>query len=370
MALNGTALPDFPWDTLAPLREQASMVDGGMVDLTIGTPADAVPAHIQNAIAAAANSHGYPPSLGSARLHEAIRSWLASQGVSADVGVIPTLGSKEMVALLVASLGIGTGAKVGFPHIAYPTYEVGALLAGATPVPLDTASDPATWPRDLALLWLNSPSNPTGAVLSLAQLQAIRAWASETGTVIASDECYRTLVWDVDEAPSILDKRVCGDDPSGLLMLYSLSKESNMAGVRAAFIAGDPALIGPLGELRKHAGFMLPGPSQAAMIEGLTDRSHVAEQVEIYRRRREELSAAVTKAGLRLDPSSVAGLYLWVSDPDCPDGMDLAWKLARVGILVAPGSFYGEDGRPFVRMSLTASDAVITQAVRQLSLLG
>lgn len=335
-----------------------------MCDLTIGTPVDDTPALVQAALAEASNAHGYPTVLGTAELREAIGAWMARRGITSDVGVLPTIGSKEMVGLLPSLLGLGAGARVGFPDVAYPTYDVGARLAGAATVLIDTDADPATWPA-VDLLWLNSPGNPNGHVLSREQLRAIVAWARERGAIVASDECYAELCWDVAEAPSILDDSVCGGDPRGLLMVYSLSKQSNMAGYRAAWMAGDPAIIAPIVELRKHLGFMMPAPVQHAMAVALGDGEHVSAQREVYGRRRETLLAALDAAGLVNDPASVAGLYLWAR-AEGATSWDIVDACAQLGIVVAPGTFYGEAGDGWVRMSLTATDFAINEAAKRL----
>ena len=411
MGLFGAQLPDFPWDSLVPVRERAAAHPDGVVDLTIGTPVDSVPSGAQAALDAASDAHGYPLTVGTAELRAAVRGWLERRrGVRAETGVLPTIGSKEMVALLPSLLGLGSADAVGFPRASYPTYDVGARLAGAKPVPVDTDADPSTWPT-MSMLWLNSPGNPDGHVLGVERLRAILAWARERGVVVASDECYAELAWDVPEAPSILDERVCDGDVAGLLCLYSLSKQSNMAGYRAAFLAGDPAMIGPITEIRKHAGFLMPGPVQAAMTWALGDDAHVAEQRAVYARRREKLLAVLDAAGLVNDPLSVAGLYIWAaakrpggaaggtvvgdsgadaaggvagdfgadaaggvagsnhdggSVAEAPTGWDIVRACAELGIVVAPGDFYGEAGRNRVRISITATDSAIDEAVRRL----
>ena len=364
MPLYSSELPDFPWDSLTPVRERAAEYPGGAVDLTIGTPVDPVPDALQEALCERSDTPGYPPTIGTPELRDAISGWLVRRrGVTPAPGILPTLGSKEMVALLPAFLGLGEGDVVAFPEVAYPTYDVGARLAGATPLPLDTEADPASWPAGISMLWLNSPGNPNGHVLGVEQLRAIVAWARENGVVVASDECYGELPWDVSEAPSILDARVCDGDYTGLFCLYSLSKQSNLAGYRAAFIAGDPERIAALSEVRKHGGFLMPAPVQHAMAAGLNDDRHVAAQREIYRRRRAVLQEAVAAAGLESDPRTVAGLYLWVGDPSGRvDGWGLVRAFAELGIIVAPGDFYGVAGKGRVRISLTATDERVAEA--------
>lgn len=356
-------LPDFPWDSLAPYRERAAAYDGITADLSIGTPVDPTPQIVIDALRGQADSPGYPPVIGTPELRESMISWWASRGATVEA-VLPTVGSKEMVALLPAFLGLGEGNTVIIPDQAYPTYEVGAVLCGASPVAVDPTTDPQTWPA-ASLVWLNSPGNPHGHVLDAAQLAAIVAWAQENGTIVASDECYAGLPWDGVEVPSVLADEI-SPKKTGLVALYSLSKQSNMAGYRAAMITGDPAIIAPLTELRKHAGFMVPGPVQKAMAVALMDGEHVAAQNEIYAARRARLMPAVQAAGMSVDPASRAGLYLWVSK-DGASCWDIVSELADLGIIVAPGSFYGPAGEGHVRMALTASDEAIDAAVARLT---
>jgi succinyldiaminopimelate transaminase len=334
---------------------------------------------VQAALAEAADSHGYPQTMGTPELRDAIVAFLhGHRGVGADVTtahVLPVIGSKELVAHLPFQLGIGPGDTVAFPHVAYPTYDMGARFVGADALPLDMArlavegdaAVPAEQRERIRLLWLNSPGNPTGEVLDIDQLRAIRAWARENDVVIASDECYALLPWEVREVPSILDPRVTGGDLSDLLCTYSLSKQSNLAGYRAAFVAGDADLVGELLAVRKQAGMILPGPVQHAMAVALADLDSVRTQVGIYGERRRILRAALEGAGGVIHGSQ-AGLYLWTAFPRIgPQGLDAVDELAARGILVAPGVFYGEAGAPFVRIALTASDERIRTAAERLA---
>lgn len=338
----------------------------GVVDLSVGTPVDPTPAVVRDALAGASDASGYPMTAGTPVLREAVASWFARRrGVSGldPAGVLPSIGSKELVAWLPTLLGLGAGDVVVHPEVAYPTYDVGARLAGATPVPADGLT--ALGPRPVRLVWLNSPANPTGRVLPVAHLRKVVAWARERGAVVASDECYAELGWD-DSAPpvSLLHPEVCGDSHEGLLVLYSLSKQSSMAGYRAAFAAGDPSLVRALLEVRRHAGMIVPAPVQAAMVAALGDDAHVAEQKGRYAARRTALHAALVGAGLTVDHSQ-AGLYLWATrDEDC--WKTVAW-LAGLGILVAPGSFYGPGGGRHVRVALTATDERVARAVDRLA---
>jgi succinyldiaminopimelate transaminase len=366
------ALPDFPWDSLAPYKERASAVPGGIVDLSVGTPVDPTPQVVQDALRSAADAPGYPQTWGTAALREAVAAWFARRRGAPDVdpdGVLPTIGSKELVAWLPTLLGLGPGDVVGFPRVAYPTYDVGARLAGATPQVVDglTALGPVTPSTTPKLLWLNTPSNPTGQVLGVEHLAKVVAWARQHGVVVASDECYAELDWRDDAegltTPSILDPRVTGGSHEGLLAVYSLSKQSNLAGYRAAFAAGDPALVKQVLEVRKHAGMIPPWPVQVALTAAIGDDAHVAEQKQRYAARRAVLRGAVEGFGLRVDESE-AGLYLWATrDEDCWATVD---QLAQHGILVAPGAFYGEAGRQHVRIALTATDERIAAAAERL----
>ncbi|MCI5825580.1 MAG: succinyldiaminopimelate transaminase [Arcanobacterium sp.] len=372
MALYGEALPDFPWDTLQAARDRAAQFPAGEVDLTIGSPVDPVPDVALAAVAEAADAHAYPANIGSRELRLAIRAWIRQQrSCTAAIDFLPILGEKEMVALLPSLLGIGEGSIVAFPQIAYPTYDVGARLAGATPLPIDVEADPANWPAGIRLVWLNSPSNPTGHVLGEEQLRAIVNWARRTGAVVASDECYAALTWGGVTAPSVLADTVTGGDATSLLMLYSLSKQSNLAGYRAAFIAGDIEIIRRIREIRKHSGMLMPTPVQHAMAAVLKDHEHVESQCERYAHRREMLLAALPEAGLENDPGNEAGLYLWVHAKHPERGIG-AWELvnafAEVGVIVAPGTFYGTsaEAQGSVRISLTASDTDVRDAARRL----
>lgn len=357
------SLPEFPWNALASARATASAHPDGLVDLSVGSPVDPTPSVIRRALEETTDAHAYPTTQGSARLRRAIADWYARErhvpGLDEN-STIPTIGSKEFVGLLPTFLGLGSGDVVVHPRVAYPTYDIGARVVGATPLPSD---DPAEWPRETKLVWLNSPSNPTGRVDSIETMAAAVARARELGAVIVNDECYALLTWNESPAPSILDPRVTGGTPEGILAAYSLSKQSNLAGYRAAFVAGDPALIAGILETRKHLGLITPQPVQEAIVAALSDADHVRAQHAIYRQRRETLLPAVVSAGFRVDHSE-AGLYLWASRGDA--SFDTVNWFASRGILVAPGSMYGADGDQHVRIALTATDERIASAARRL----
>jgi len=356
-------LPDLPWDRLAPAKQRAAAHPQGLIDLSMGAPVDPVPAVIQQALAGATDTPGYPLTIGYPALRAAITDWC--QRACAAVpgfGVLPTVGSKELVAWLPILLGIGPGDIVVIPEISYPTYEVGARLAGATVVRADslTAVGPSSRVR---LVWVNSPGNPTGRVLPAVHLRKMVDWARERGAVLASDECYLPLGWS-EQPVSVLDPSVCGDSYDNVLAVHSLSKRSNLAGYRAGFVAGDPDLVAELSTVRKHGGFIVPQPIQVAMAAALGDEAHVAVQRAAYAGRRDVLAAALTGSGLRIDHSS-AGLYLWASrDEDC--WRTVEWFAER-GVLVVPGEFYGPRGGQHVRVALTASDAQIAAVEERLA---
>ncbi len=356
-------LPQFPWDRLAPASARAAAHPDGIADLSVGSPVDPVPEVIRSALTSAADSPGYPLTKGTAALREAAAGWLERcHGVHVSPeDVLPVIGTKELIAWLPVLLGCGPGDLVAHPELAYPTYDIGARLAGADAVATDEPDRPGTGPVRLA--WLNSPSNPTGRVLSPERMREIAGWARAGGTVLASDECYVDLGFDA--APvSALHPRVSGGSHSGLLGVFSLSKRSNLAGYRAGFVTGDPGLIAALLEVRKHAGMIVPAPIQAALTAALSDDTHAAEQHARYAGRRAVLRPALEAAGWAITHSQ-AGLYLWASHPDYD-----CWESVRVlsehGILVSPGEFYGPAGARHIRVALTATDDRIAAAAARL----
>lgn len=360
-------LADYPWDAVVPFRERAARHPGGLVDLSVGSPVDPTPEIIRRALAEATDAHAYPQTLGTPTLREAIVAWYARRRGVTDLtvdNVLPTIGSKELVALLPTLLGLGSGDIVVHPRVAYPTYEVGARVVGATPVPAD---DPAEWPAGAKLIWINTPGNPDGRTWTVDELTAAVQRARELGAVLASDECYAELGWDgawaSEPIPSILDPRVTGGSRSQLLSVYSLSKQSNLAGYRAAFVAGCARIVGDLLTARKHLGLMPPAPVQHAMAVALGDDDHVTVQKELYRTRRETLRPALEAAGFRIDGSE-AGLYLWASEGR--DAWESMGRLADLGILAGPGPFYGADSAQHVRLALTAATERVAEAARRL----
>jgi len=357
-------LPPFPWDGLAPAAELARAHPGGIVDLSVGTPVDPVPDRVRAALRAADDSPGYPPTAGTASLRQAAAGWLARRhGVNVDPdAVLPVIGTKEFIAWLPTLLGCGHGDIVAHPELAYPTYGVGARLAGARPVPADGLL--ALGPERVRLAWLNSPSNPTGKVLPADHLRKVVSWGRERGTLIASDECYIELGWDSSPL-SVLHPDACAGSHQGLLAVHSLSKRSNLAGYRAGFVTGDPDLVADLLEVRRHAGMIVPAPVQAAMIAALDDDTHADAQRARYADRRERLRGALQAAGWTVGESA-GGLYLWASHSDL-DCWGSVQRLAEAGILVAPGEIYGPAGVGHIRVALTATDERVDAAVARLA---
>jgi len=358
------SLPEFPWDTLADASAVARSHPEGIVDLSVGTPVDPVAPVIRDALAAASASPGYPTTAGTPALREAAVAALARRyrvsGLAPEA-VLPVIGTKELIAWLPTLLGLGSRDIVVVPELAYPTYEVGARLAGAQVALADSLTQ--LGPQRPALIYLNSPSNPTGRVLGVDHLRKVVGWARERGVLVVSDECYLGLGW-VEQPVSLLDDAVSGGDHTGLLAAHSLSKSSSMAGYRAGFVAGDAAVVAELLAVRKHAGMMVPTPVQAAMVAALSDDAHEREQRDRYARRRDVLLPAVGAAGLTVD-NSEAGLYLWATRGEpCRD--TVSW-FAQRGILVAPGEFYGPRGRQHVRLALTATDERIGAAASRLA---
>ena len=371
----GLSLPDYPWEAMAPYLATAAKHPGGPVNLSIGTPVDHTPVLVQEALQRAADAPGYPTVHGTPALRAAIADWFARRrGVPGldPRDVMPTVGSKELVAWLPFLLGLRPGDVVVRPTVAYPTYDIGATFAGAEHVAADDLDELDVETRQrVRLVWVNSPANPTGSVRDAESLKRIVDQARGLGAVVASDECYAELgwgEWDVQRGgrpvPSILDPLVAGGSHEGLLAVYSLSKQSNLAGYRAAFVAGDPVIMANLVNSRKHAGMIVPYPVQEAMRVALGDDAHVQAQKDLYRGRRERIVPALESFGLTIHESQ-AGLYLWCSAGEAT--WDTVGRLAGLGIVVGPGVFYGDAGNGFVRVALTAADERIDAGVARLT---
>lgn len=355
--------PDFPWDTLADAKQRAAEHPDGIVDLSIGTPVDDAPAVAQQGLVSAANAPGYPTVLGPEPMRQAAVDWLERRFCVTGLGpanVLATIGSKELIGNLPMQLGLGRDHLVVVPELAYPTYEVGARYAGCQVIAADSTF--ALGPQYPALVYVNSPANPHGRILGADHLRKLVDWTRERGSLLVSDECYLEFAWDAEPA-TVLHPDINGGSLDGILAVHSLSKRSNLAGYRAAFVAGDAAVIAELVAVRKHLGFMVPAPVQAALAATLADDAHVAAQRERYAERRAALRKALERAGFRIDASE-GSLYLWATrDEPCRD--TVAW-LAERGILVSPGEFYGPAGARHVRVAFTATDDRISDAVARL----
>jgi succinyldiaminopimelate transaminase len=338
-----------------------------VVDLSIGTPCDPPPAAVVRALAGSGAERGYPPSIGSPELRAAAQRWLAGR-FDVDVPaeqIGACIGTKEFVGTLPQWLQLRTPSRdtVLYPAVAYPTYEMGAILAGcrAVPVPLGPGGgiDLAAISSDDAgralCLWVNSPSNPTGA---LDDLSAAAAWGRANGVPVFSDECYVEFTWD---GPK---RTILADGLDGVVAVHSLSKRSNLAGVRVGFYAGDGELVTYLQEVRKHVGMMVPGPAQAAAVAALDDDRHVRVQRDRYRRRLDRLASALaTWAGLDVHLPQ-GGFYLWF---DAGDGWAFTERLAKEGgVLVSPGEFYGPSVAQYVRVAVVQPDDRIDLVVERL----
>ncbi len=354
MAETGFEPPPYPYERLDALKEKASSHDGGVVDLSVGTPCDAPPALVLDALATSDSERGYPPSVGTPALRAAAASWIERRfGVSVDrANVAACVGTKEFVATLPQWLKLRRPDRdtILFPAVSYPTYEMGAVLAGCRPVavPLDAqwrldldAIDPADADRALAL-WVNSPGNPAGA---LDDLGAAAAWGRRRGVPVFSDECYAEFTW-AGEPTTILSYA-----HEGVVAVHSLSKRSNFAGGRAGFYAGDPELVHYLSEVRKHAGLLMPGPVQAAATAALGDDMHVEAQRMRYIQRLEAFRRVLGGLGVEA-PMPAGGFYLWAPAPDGDAWSFTARLAAEGGVLLAPGDIFGAQGANHVRAAM------------------
>lgn len=358
--------PAYPYDRLDECRRVGAAHDGGIVDLSVGTPGDPPPAEVLAALNGGGDDHdrasrGYPASAGSIDLRHAVQQWTKNRlGVPVPLDSVSVcVGTKEFVATTPAWLKLRYPERdtVLYPAVAYPTYEMGATLAGlrSVPVPVDSA-----WRLDVdavsaedaeraLMLWVNTPGNPAGAVDDVG---AVARWGLERGVPVFSDECYAEFTWG--EPPrTILGSGSGPDGLDGVVAVHSLSKRSNMAGMRVGWYAGDPDLVGYLREVRKHAGFMVPGPVQRAATAALGDQSHVEVQRRRYRERLDFFHEVLAKLGAEA-PLPEGGFYLWVRAPDGDEWAWTRWLAENGGVLVSPGTFYGAGGAGYVRVAMVA----------------
>ncbi|MCU1363814.1 MAG: dapL [Acidimicrobiaceae bacterium] len=349
--------PPYPYERLDGLKRSASVFDGGPIDCSIGTPIDPPPEFVIEELARGVGARGYPPSAGTSDFRDSAVGWMKRRfevDLPADA-LAACVGTKEFVASLAGYLHLRTPTRdtVLYPSMSYPTYAMGATLAGLRSVPvrmvkgkLDLSSiDPSDIDRAL-VLWSNSPSNPTGY---LDDLEGLARWGRTHGVLIASDECYAEFTW-ISPARSILEH-----GPDGVLALHSISKRSNLAGVRAGFYAGDASIVTYLRSVRQHAGLMVPGPVQAAVALAYGDDAHVEVQRTRYWRRLELLSRALQRIGVDA-PTPEGSFYLWCTKEGL-DGWELATLLAETsGLVGSPGELYGEAGKNFVRLAMVQPD--------------
>lgn len=365
----GFVPPPYPYDRLADIVAVAAAHDGGAVDLSIGTPGDPPAPAVLDALASSGTERGYPPSIGTEALRAAVAEWFDRRfGVGVDPSDVgAAIGTKELVAGLPHWLRLRDPSRdtVLYPEVSYPSYAMGATLAGcrAVPVPMDdrwrldlSHIDPADAARALCL-WANTPGNPAGGLDDLA---AVAEWGRRHRVPVFSDECYVEFTWSgpparPGQAPGAT---VLSSGTEGVVAVHSLSKRSNLAGLRVGFYAGDPELVHYLQEVRKHAGFMVPGPAQAAAVVALGDQRDVDVQRERYRTRLARMAGILEGVGIAA-PLPDGGFYLWVPAPE-GDAWRLAQRLAaELGIVSSPGEFYGHAASGHVRLALVQPDEAL-----------
>jgi succinyldiaminopimelate transaminase len=351
-------------ELMGSLRGRAEASGLPIIDLGQGTPVDPTPDVARRALAEASDWPGYPPAHGTAALRSSYSDWAGRRwGAVVDPrDVVVTAGSKEFIATAPWLLGLGPGDLVVIPELAYPTYAAGAQAAGCRVVAADSLT--ALGPQNPALVWINTPGNPTGKVLPAEHLAKVIAWARERDAVVISDECYVELTEEGSPAPSVLSPEVNGGSHRNVLAVHSMSKSANMAGYRVGFAAGDGELVARLLRRRRDCGLIAAGPAQAAARAALDDDEHVRKAQQLYSERRTVLRDGLTAAGFRIEDSQ-AGLFVWAT-AGLPDSATVA-AMADVGILAAPGGFYGPKGAQHVRLSLTAPLESLREARRRLA---
>lgn len=366
-------LPPYPYDRLEPAKQAAALIRGGAVDLSVGTPCDEPPAAVLHELGHSNAERGYPTSLGSPVFRRAAAGWLQRRlGVEVDAErqLAACIGTKEFVATTPQYLRLLHDSRdtVLYPAVAYPTYEMGATLAGcrAVAVPVDErwcmrldAIDPADAARALCL-WVNTPGNPAG---NLDDLEAAARWGRDHNVTVLSDECYSEFTW---TGPP---RTVLESGMDGVLAVHSLSKRSNLAGLRVGFYAGDPVLVHHLSEVRKHAGFMVPGPVQAAAVVAYNDDTHVDAQRAVYVQRLQRFVPVLAAAGFEVSMPEGA-FYLWARVPGGDAWAAADWLAREAGILVSPGDFYGDVSSDHIRVAMVQPDDRLALAAQRLSAIG
>ena len=351
--------PPYPYDRLDELKPLADHHEGGIVDCSIGTPIDPPPDQVIKALANSGMERSYPPSIGTPAFRENVAAWaFRSFGceIDPDSQIAAAVGTKEFVAGLPQWMKLRNPNRdtVLYPAVSYPSYEMGATLAGcrSVAVPVDEnwsiqLDEVSEEDRSRALLlWVNTPGNPAGG---LDDLDAVAAWGRRHGIPVFSDECYCEFTW---EGPP---RTILSSGAEGVVSVHSLSKRSNLAGVRVGFYAGDSEIVDYLREVRKHAGFMVPGPAQAAAVAALSDQGHVEQQRETYWNRLNRLSKLISNMGVDA-PLPEGGFYLWVPAPGGDAWAFVEHLLVEVGLLASPGEFYGPSGAGYVRIAAVQTD--------------
>jgi len=364
----GFTPPPYPYDRLDKFKPFAQKHEGGLVDLSIGTPCDAPAPAVVAALSSSNAERGYPPSIGSDALRNAAQAWMQRKfEISVPTSQIAAcIGSKEFVATTPQYLKLRSPDRdtVLFPAVSYPTYEMGAILAGCRPVAvpmtatggIDTSKISASDIKRALMIWSNSPNNPTG---DLDDLKALATWGRKNSVPVFSDECYVEFTW------SRKPETILQHGLEGVVALHSLSKRSNLAGVRVGVYAGDKEIVDYLKEVRKHVGMLVPGPAQAAAVVAFGDDESVKLQRDVYLRRLETLATVLSKwSGFNIDMPS-GGFYLWF---DAKDGWEFAERVAKEGgALVSPGDFYGAGGANNVRVAVVQPDDKIALVTSRLA---
>ena len=363
----GFVPPPYPYDRLDAFKAVAAKHQGGVIDLSVGDPCDPPSAAVIAVLSSSNLERGYPPSIGIEPLRAAVRSWMQRK-FDIDIPlsqIAAAVGSKEYVVTTPQWMKLRTPSRdtVLFPAVSYPSYAMGATLSGCRPVAvpmtptggLDLSKISADDAKRALMIWMNSPSNPTGA---LDDMEAVVNWGRANDVPVFSDECYVEFTWQGKPTTALQY------GTQGVIALHSLSKRSNLAGLRVAFYAGDADIVHYLKEVRKHAGLMVPGPAQAAGVVALNDDDSVKVQADIYRRRLERTATVLSKWSGRNIELPAGGFYLWF---DATDGWEFAERLATEGgALVSPGDFYGAGGSNNVRVAVVQPDARIELMAQRL----
>ena len=351
--------PPYPYDRLDELKASGERHPGGLVDCSIGTPIDPPPVSVVAALSTSEAERSYPPSIGTEAFREQVAAWSHTRfGVRIDPGseVAAAVGTKEFVAGLPHWMKLRNPSRdtVLYPAVSYPSYEMGATLAGCRAVAVPVNEDWSIQLESISeedakralLMWVNTPGNPAGG---LDDLESVAEWGRRNDVPVFSDECYCEFTWD---GPP---RTILSTGSEGVVSVHSLSKRSNLAGLRVGFYSGDADIVNYLREIRKHAGFMVPGPAQAAAVAALSDQDHVENQRTTYLARLERLSKIMARLGVEA-PLPRGGFYLWVPAPEGDAWLFVRRLIEDLGLLASPGEFYGKAGAEYVRIAAVQGD--------------